>query len=62
VAIHGMINFINNVEGLIGIRRNYPISVYQLYNIIIFGVILGLSLLISYFMDNEKKSQNLKYI
>ena len=49
-AIHGMINYLDQVIELIGLEWNSPISVYRMKDIAILGLILVFYLLISYFI------------
>jgi len=47
VAMHGMINYLDQLIELIGLKWNSPISVYRMKDITILGVILGFYLLFS---------------
>ena len=47
-AMHGMINYLDQVIELIGLEWNSPISVYRIKDIIILLVILGFYILISF--------------
>ena len=47
-AMHGMINYLDQVIELIGLEWISPISVYRMKDIVILGLILGFYLLISF--------------
>lgn len=44
-AMHGMINYLDQVTELIGLEWNFPVSVYRMSSIPILGVILGFYIL-----------------
>jgi membrane protease YdiL (CAAX protease family) len=60
VAMHGMINYLDQVIELIGLKWNSPISVYRMKDIAILGVILGFYLLFS-FLIPKIRSKNKVY-
>ncbi|MFX0212145.1 MAG: CPBP family intramembrane glutamic endopeptidase [Candidatus Hodarchaeota archaeon] len=47
-AMHGMINYLDQVIELIGLEWISPVSVYRMKDIVILGVILGFYILISF--------------
>ncbi|MHA2337463.1 MAG: CPBP family intramembrane glutamic endopeptidase [Candidatus Hodarchaeales archaeon] len=60
-AMHGMINYFDRITELIGLEWNSSMSNYWMDSIVILGVILGIYLLISYFLAKTKASPEKVY-
>ena len=59
-AMHGTINYLDQVTELIGLEWISPMSIYWLDNIILLGVTLGVYILISFLMSKTKAKSEKK--
>jgi hypothetical protein len=59
-AMHGTINYLDQVAELIGLEWASPMSIYWLDNIILLGVTLGVYILISFLMSKTKAKSEKK--
>jgi len=61
-AMHGMINYLDQVIELIGLEWISPVSVYRMKDIVILGVILGFYILISFLITKIRTKDQVNLV